>query len=67
MQHGIDQITLFLFFSTWNVRKGVGKGSESVTVKLLYFDLNSQTNLMSVRREPAAARFNVCNFTLPSP
>ena len=53
--------------STWKKGKGTVKESESVTDIPLYFELNTQTNPMSVRREPAATMFIVYNFTFPSP
>ncbi len=57
----------FPFFPAWKEGKGTVKESESVKDIPPYFEQNSQTNPMSVRGEPAATRFIICNFTLPSP
>ena len=64
MQHGIDQNPMD-FLPTWKEEKRTVK--ESVTDTSPYAEQNTQTNPMSGRGEPAATRFIVCNFTLPSP
>ena len=55
------------FFSTGKEGKGTVKESKSVMDTPPYFERNSQINPMSLRGEPAATRFIVSNFTLPSP
>ena len=72
VHHRIDQnpmlFVCLLFVVVFPTEgKGTVKESESVMDTPQYFELNNQTNPMSVRGEPAATRFIIRNFTLPSP
>ena len=48
-------------------KKGTVMESQIVKNTPPYSEQNTQTNPMSVRGEPAATRFMVCNFSIPSP
>ena len=67
VHHGIDQNPMEFFFPPGRKGREQSRKAKVLRISIPYFEQNTQTNPMSVRGEPAATRFIVCNFTLPSP